>query len=133
MSNGTLQVDSDFDSTTLRLGASATGVFSMPRIEIWPELSFSYAKSRVGSQAVAAQAYGLTANNLNLAGGDVEMGQLMFMPQIKWPLGDGRDCAGLCDAYCPDHHDRGCCSARSNRCYGTRWGDPTDLYAESDG
>ena len=92
VSNGTLQVDSDFDSTTLQLGASATGVFRMPRIEIWPELSFSYAKSRVGSQAVAAQAYGLTANNLSLAGGDVEMGQLMFMPQIKWPLGDGRDC-----------------------------------------
>ena len=95
VSNGTLQVDSDFDSTTLRLGASATGVFRMPRIEIWPELSFSYAKSRVGSQAVAAQAYGLTANNLSLAGGDVEMGQLMFMPQIKWPLGDGRDSAAV--------------------------------------
>ncbi|MDC0424892.1 BspA family leucine-rich repeat surface protein [bacterium] len=95
VSNGTLQVDSDFDSTTLRLGASATGVFRMPRIEIWPELSFSYAKSRVGSQAVAAQAYGLTANNLSLAGGDVEMGQLMFMPQIKWSLGDGRDGAAV--------------------------------------
>ena len=95
VSNGTLQVDSDFDSTTLRLGASATGVFRMPRIEIWLELSFSYAKSRVGSQAVAAQAYGLTANNLSLAGGDVEMGQLMFMPQIKWPLGDGRDGAAV--------------------------------------
>ena len=95
VSNGTLQVDSDFDSTTLRLGASATGVFKTARIEIWPELSFSYAKSRVGSQAVAAQAYGLTANNLNLAGGDVEMGQLMFMPQIKWPLGDGRDSAAV--------------------------------------
>ena len=95
VSNGTLQVDSDFDSTTLRLGASATGVFKTARIEIWPELSFSYAKSRVGSQVVAAQAYGLTANNLSLAGGDVEMGQLMFMPQIKWPLGDGRDGAAV--------------------------------------
>ena len=95
VSNGTLQVDSDFDSTTLRLGASATGVFKTVRIEIWPELSFSYAKSRVGSQVVAAQAYGLTANNLSLAGGDVEMGQLMFMPQIKWPLGDGRDGAAV--------------------------------------
>jgi len=50
VSNGTLQVDSDFDSTTLRLGASATGVFRMPRIEIWPELSFSYAKPRVAMQ-----------------------------------------------------------------------------------
>ncbi|MDC0587321.1 hypothetical protein OAO82_00220 [bacterium] len=38
---------------------------------------------------MAAQTYGLTANNLSLAGGDVEMGQLMFLPQIKWPLGDG--------------------------------------------
>ena len=70
-------------------------MFKTARIEIWPELSFSYAKSRVGSQAVAAQAYGLTANNLSLAGGDVEMGQLMFMPQIKWPLGDGRDGAAV--------------------------------------
>jgi len=95
VSNGTLQVDSDFDSTTLRLGASATGVFRMPRIEIWPELSFNYAKPRVGSQTVAAQTYGLTANNLSLAGGDVEMGQLMFLPQIKWPLGDGRDSAAV--------------------------------------
>jgi hypothetical protein len=40
---------------------------------------------------VAAQAYGLTANNLGLAGGNVEMAQRMFMQQIKWPLGDGRD------------------------------------------
>lgn len=80
VSNGTLQVDSHFDSTTLRLGASATGVFRMASLEIWPELSFSFAKSRVNTQVVAAQAYGLIANNLSLAGGNVEMAQLMFMP-----------------------------------------------------
>ena len=95
VSNGTLQVDSRFDSTTLRLGASATGVFRMPSLEIWPELTFSYARLRVGTLAVAAQAYGLTANNLSLAGGDAEMAQLMFMPQFKWPLGDGRDGAAV--------------------------------------
>jgi len=80
VSNGTLQVDSVFDSTTLRLGASATGVLRMVGIEIWPELSFSYVRSRVGIQAVAAQAYGLTSNNLSLAGGNFEMEQLMLMP-----------------------------------------------------
>jgi hypothetical protein len=95
VSNGTLQVDSVFDSTTLRLGASATGVLRMVGIEIRPELSFSYARSRVGTQAVAAQAYGLTSNNLSLAGGNVEMGQLMFMPQVKWSLGDGRNGAAV--------------------------------------
>ena len=89
VSNGTLQVDSVFDSTTLRLGASAMGVLRMVGIEIWPELSFSYARSRVGTQAVAAQAYGLTSNNLSLAGGNVEMGHLMHMPQVKWSLADG--------------------------------------------
>lgn len=95
VSNGTLQVDSHFDSTTLRVGASATGVFRMASLEIWPELSFSFAKSRVNTQVVVAQAYGLTANNLSLAGGNVEMAQLMFIPQIKWPLGDGRDGAAV--------------------------------------
>jgi hypothetical protein len=80
VSNGTLQIDSHFDSTTLRLGASATGVFWMASLEIWPELSFSFAKSRVNTQVVVAQAYGLIANNLSLAGGNVEMAQLMFMP-----------------------------------------------------
>lgn len=95
VSNGTLQVDSVFDSTTLRLGASAMGVLRMVGIEIWPELSFSYARSRVGTQAVAAQAYGLTSNNLSLAGGNVEMGQLMLMPQVKWSLGDGRNGAAV--------------------------------------
>jgi hypothetical protein len=44
VSNGTLQVDSHFDRTTLWLGASATGVFRMASLEIWPELSFSFAK-----------------------------------------------------------------------------------------
>ena len=95
VSNGTLQVDSVFDSTTLRLGASAMGVLRMVGIEIRPELSFSYARSRVGTQAVAAQAYGLTSNNLSLAGGNVEMGHLMLMPQVKWSLGDGRNGAAV--------------------------------------
>ena len=36
VSNGTPQVDSVFDSTTLRLGASAMGVLRMVGIEIWP-------------------------------------------------------------------------------------------------
>jgi hypothetical protein len=49
----------------------------------------------VGTQAVAAQAYGLTSNNLSLAGGNVEMGHLMHMPQVKWSLGDGRDGAAV--------------------------------------
>ena len=44
---------------------------------------------------MAAEAYRLIANNLSLAGGNVEMAQLMFIPQIKWPLGDGRDGAAV--------------------------------------
>ena len=54
--------------------SSKTGVMPQAGYEIWSELGFTYAKTKVGTMDFTGTAYGLTADNLSLDGGSVEMG-----------------------------------------------------------
>ena len=83
IADDTLDLNSSYNTRTATLGGTATGVMPQAGYEIWSELGFTYAKTKVGTMDFTGTAYGLTADNLSLDGGSVEMGNVSFAPQFK--------------------------------------------------
>ena len=86
IADDTLDLNSSYSTQTATLGGTVTGVLPQAGYEIWPELGFTYAKTKVGTMDFTGTAYGLTANNLSLDGGSVEMSNVSFAPQFKVQL-----------------------------------------------
>lgn len=74
IADDTLDLNSSYNTRTATLGGTVTGVMPQAGYEIWSELGFTYAKTKVGTMDLTGTAYGLTADNLSLDGGSVEMG-----------------------------------------------------------
>ncbi|MDA7485503.1 BspA family leucine-rich repeat surface protein [Planktomarina temperata] len=83
IADDTLDLNSIYNTRTATLGGTVTGVMPQAGYEIWSELGFTYAKTKVGTMDFTGTAYGLTADNLSLDGGSVEMGNVSFAPQFK--------------------------------------------------
>jgi methionine-rich copper-binding protein CopC len=83
IADDTLDLNSSYSTRTATLGGTVTGVMPQAGYEIWPELGFTYANTKVGTMDFTGTAYGLTADNLSLDGGAVEMGNVSFAPQFK--------------------------------------------------
>ena len=83
IADDTLDLNSSYNTRTATLGGTVTGVMPQAGYEIWPELGFTYANTKVGTMDFTGTAYGLTADNLSLDGGSVEMGNVSFAPQFK--------------------------------------------------
>ena len=83
IADDTLDLNSSYNTRTATLGGTVTGVMPQAGYEIWSELGFTYAKTKVGTMDFTGTAYGLTADNLSLDGGSVEMGNVSFAPQFK--------------------------------------------------
>ena len=88
MSNGTLQLESDYRTKTATLGAALTGVIVQDGFEILPELSFAYGKTFIGDIGFTGAAYGLVDNTLSLDAGDISIATVMFRPDFRIPLDD---------------------------------------------
>ena len=88
IADDTLDLNSSYSTRTATLGGTVTGVLPQAGYEIWPELGFTYAKTKVGTMDFTGTAYGLTANNLSLDGGSVEMFNASFAPQFKVQLSE---------------------------------------------
>jgi hypothetical protein len=88
IADDTLDLNSSYSTQTATLGGTVTGVLPQAGYEIWPELGFTYAKTKVGTMDFTGTAYGLTANNLSLDGGSVEMFNVSFAPQFKVQLSE---------------------------------------------
>ena len=88
MSNGTLQLESDYRTKTATLGAALTGVIVQDGFEILPELSFAYGKTFIGDIGFTGAAYGLVDKTLSLDAGDISIATVMFRPDFRIPLDD---------------------------------------------
>lgn len=88
MSNGTLELESDYRTKTATLGAALTGVIVQDGFEILPELSFTYGKTFIGGIGFTGTAYGLVDNTLSLDAGDISIATVMFRPEFRIPLDD---------------------------------------------
>ena len=88
LSNGTIDLESEYDSTAAIAGASLSGIVPMGQAELQPELSVVYGKAFVGDIGFVGQAFGVTDNNLGLNAGNVTLANVMFRPQVRIPLGE---------------------------------------------
>lgn len=89
MDNGTLALESEYNTLSLTAGAALTGVIEQDGFEVLPELSFTYGKTFIGDVDFTGTAYGLVDNTLSLDAGDVSTASIMFRPEFRVPL-DGR-------------------------------------------
>ena len=88
ISNGTLELESEYRTKTATLGAALTGVIGQGGFEILPELSFAYGKTFIGDIGFTGAAYGLVDNTLSLDAGDISIATVMFRPDFRIPLDD---------------------------------------------
>lgn len=86
MSDGVLDLDSDYTTRTATLGAALSAVIEQKGFEIWPELSFSYGKTWLGNVGFTGTAYGMTDNTLHLNAGQVTLANIMFRPEFRVPM-----------------------------------------------
>lgn len=86
LSDGTLDLVSDYLSTTGTIGAALTGVIEMPRVDIRPEISASLGHTRLGDVGFTGTAYGLVDDTLTLDADAVTIGTIMLRPEMLLPL-----------------------------------------------
>ena len=82
MANDTLSLEGEHSGLTLQTGASITGVYRQDNFEFWPQFSFDYGYSDIGTVDFDAEAFGLV-DQVSFDGGDVSIFKLSFQPEIK--------------------------------------------------
>jgi hypothetical protein len=86
MSNGVLDLESNYTTRTAALGAVLYGVIEQQGFDILPELSLSYGRTWIGDVAFSGTANSLVDNNLNLEAGTVTLANILFRPQFLVPM-----------------------------------------------
>ena len=97
LSNGTLDLDSVYSTTTSTIGGSVTGVYAMDSFEVWPTLAFTQGVTTVGNVGFTGVAYGLTDTTLSLDADKVSLTSLSFTPEVRVPfeLQEGSDSSSM--------------------------------------
>ena len=86
LDNGTLDVESDYTTTSAQIGLAVSGVKEFERFEVRPELSVAYGYADIGSVdlEVSTDTSSLTDA---LEAGDVAFGKISFAPEFFIPVG----------------------------------------------
>jgi hypothetical protein len=84
LSNGTLDLESIYHSTTVLGGLTLTGVSMIDESsELWPTLSINSARSDMGTIGFTGTAYGLTDSTLSMDGGAVSYADVSVAPKYR--------------------------------------------------
>jgi hypothetical protein len=86
LDNGTLNVASDYTTTTGTVGASLTGVVEGDGYEFWPQLQLTYGQTHIGMMTFTGEAYSLVDDTLSMDAGSVSMASGAFTAEFKVPL-----------------------------------------------
>jgi hypothetical protein len=86
LDNGTLNVASDYTTTTGTVGASLTGVVEGDGYEFWPQLQLTYGQTHIGMMTFTGEAYSLVDDTLSMDAGSVSMASGTFTAEFKVPL-----------------------------------------------
>ncbi len=86
MSNGVLDLDSDYTTRSATMGAALSGVIEQQGFDIWPELSLSYGRTWIGDVGVTGAAHTLVDNTLSLDAGTVTLANILFRPEFRVPM-----------------------------------------------
>lgn len=84
LSNGTLDLDSVYHSSTILTGLTLTGVTAInEEAELSPTLSLNAARTDLGTIGFTGVAYGLTDSTLSMDGGAVSYADISFAPKYR--------------------------------------------------
>ena len=84
LSNGTLDLESVYHSSTILTGLTLTGVSAInDDAEVSPTLSFNAARTDLGTIGFTGVAYGLTDSTLSMDGGAVSYADISFAPKYR--------------------------------------------------
>lgn len=86
LANGTVDLSGDYNSRTVTLGAALTGVIKQEGYEIWPELAFTYGKTRLGTLSMTDSLAAVADNNVTLDAGDISVANLTLRPEFRLPM-----------------------------------------------
>jgi hypothetical protein len=86
MSDGVLDLDSDYATRSATFGASVSGVIAANGYEVLPELSLSIGRTWIEEMAFTGTAYGVIDNTLRQDASMVTLASLTFRPQIRMAL-----------------------------------------------
>ena len=100
LDDGTLNIASDYVTSTKTFGGSITGVLPVNSYalgsnkrysgfgyyEVWPELQFSYGSTNIGRMDFTGQAYGMVDNTLSIDKKTVSKSSAGFIPHVKVPM-----------------------------------------------
>lgn len=86
LANGTVDLSGDYNSRTVTLGAALTGVIKQESYEIWPELAFTYGKTRLGTLSMTDSLAAVADNNVTLDAGDISVANLTLRPEFRLPM-----------------------------------------------
>ncbi len=93
LSNGMLDLESIYHSTTVLGGLTLTGVSMIDESsELWPTLSINAAQSDLGTIGFTGTAYGLTDSTLSMDGGAVSYADVSVAPKYRVAM-DGQTLA----------------------------------------
>ncbi len=86
MSNGVLDLESDYTTRMAALGAALSGVIEQQGFDILPELSLNYGRTWIGNVGFTGAAHSLVDNNLSLDAGTVTLANILFRPEFRVPM-----------------------------------------------
>lgn len=85
MSNGVFDVDTDYSTTSLQLGAALSGHKKYETFDLYPELALSYGYTSIGDIPFDARAIGFNASG-SLDAGYVELAIVSLTPEFRFPM-----------------------------------------------
>ena len=83
LDNGTLDVEGDYNTTTVQAGVALTGEKNYDNFDVFPELSLAYGVTSVGdAELVSTSITGTATDTLEVS--DVALGVTRFRPEFVW-------------------------------------------------
>lgn len=86
LADGTVDLNGDFNSRSVTLGTALTGVIKQEGYEIWPELAFTYGKTRLGTIGMTDRLAAVANNSVTIDAGDVSIANLTLRPEFRMPM-----------------------------------------------
>ena len=84
LGNQNLDVEGEYNTSTIEFGLAVTGMREYERFELYPELSLAYGISSVGDADLVSIAPGGTSNDV-ISISDVSLGTIRFRPEFVFP------------------------------------------------
>ena len=90
MTNGVLDLESDYVTRTATAGASISGAYEFDQYEFRPSFSLNVGRTLIGDVDFTGAAYGLVDDTLSLDAGSVTIANIILRPEMVWALDGDR-------------------------------------------